>query len=94
MADKCYIGDIGTEIVVDCGCDITGATDTKLMVKKPDDSEVIWTAAISGTNYLTYTIVDGDFSVAGSYSLQSALVLGGWSGRGETVRFNVYAFHG
>ena len=29
-----YIGEIGTEIIVDIGVDITGATPTKLKVKK------------------------------------------------------------
>lgn len=92
MANKYYIGDIGTEILVDCGCDITGATLTRFVVKKPDNTEVEWTAIIEGTNYLKYTVITGDFSVAGKYSLQVALTLTGWTGHGETTYFDIYDF--
>ena len=87
MADKHYIGEIGTDILVDCGSDITGATDTKLKVKKPDGSEVEWIAAIDGTNFLKYTTLITDFNLAGTYYLQASLVLAGWTGLGETALF-------
>lgn len=90
MSDKVYVGDIGTDIIVNCGSDISDATDRKLMVKKPDGSIVEWDADIYQSNYLKYTIVDGDFNLQGVYKLQASLTLSGWSGRGETVNFTVY----
>lgn len=90
MADKYYVGDVGTDVIVDCGCNIIGATTTELLVKKPDNTEVVWVASISGTDFLKYTIVVDDFSLSGKYLLQASLILPGWSGRGETVSFNVY----
>ena len=39
MTDKYYVGDTGTDIIVDCGTAITGATNTKLKVKKSDGTE-------------------------------------------------------
>jgi len=90
MTNKYYVGDVGTEIFVDCCLNITGATNTKLMIKKPDDTQVEWTATIDGTNHLKYTVVAGDFNIAGTYLLQASLTIGGWSGLGETAQFTVY----
>ena len=90
MTSKYYVGDIGTEIMVDCGYTITEATNLKLKVKKPDGTEVEWTAAIDGTDHLKYTTIADDFSVAGTYFLQASLTLGGWSGLGETAQFEIH----
>jgi len=90
VANKHYIGEIGTDIIVDCGQDITGATNTELVVKKPDGSIVTWTATIYNTNYLKYTTVSGDFDQAGTYRLQASLTLSGWTGYGETSEFIIY----
>ncbi len=94
MADKMYVGDIGTEFIVDCGSDLTGATTTDLRVKKPDGTVETWAAAIYNTNYLKYTIVSGDLDQEGEYELQSYVVLPSWTGRGETVEFTVYSLFG
>ena len=90
MTDKYYVGDVGTDIIVNCGSVITGATNTKLKIKKPDGTEVEWTAAIDGTNYLKYTTIVGDFNLPGAYYLQASLTINGWSGLGETVRFDIF----
>ncbi len=90
MTDKYYVGDTGTDIIVDCGTAITGATNTKLKVKKSDGTEVEWTAVIDGTDHLKYTTLVDDFSVPGTYFLQASLTLGGWSGLGETAQYIVY----
>lgn len=87
---KIYVGDIGTVILVDCGTVITGATNTKLKVKKPDGSEVEWTATIDGTQKLKYIVASGDLNVAGTYYLNALLILGSWAGLGETATFSVY----
>ena len=90
MTDKYYVGDVGTEIIVDCGTAITGATDLKLKVQKPDATTAEWTATIDGTDNLKYTTIDGDFSVAGTYLVQASLTLSGWTGLGETAHFIIY----
>jgi len=91
MADeKYYVGDVGTEIRVNCGQIITGATALKLYVQKPDGTEVEWTPTIYGTDYLTYTIIADDFDQEGDYRLQSGLTLTGWTGRGEVAIFTVH----
>jgi hypothetical protein len=90
MTDKYYVGDIGTDIIVDCGTEITGATNTKLKVQKPDGTTAEWVASIDGTDNLKYTIIAGDFNVAGTYFLQASLSLGGWTGLGDTAKFIVH----
>ncbi len=95
MGNKVYVGDVGTAIVVDCGYDISEATDTSLKVRLPDGTSVTWAAeihAIDGeTRYLRYVTKAGDFQAAGNYRLQASLTLNGWSGLGETASFTVYS---
>ena len=91
MSDKPYVGDIGTDVIDDCGVEITGATPTVLKVEKPDGTFHDWSATIHQSNYLKHTTVSGDFDQAGIYKVQVSLTLGGWSGLGETDSFQVYA---
>jgi hypothetical protein len=91
IGQKSYVDDIGTVITVDCGVSIADATVTKLMIWKPGASaEVEWTGTIYDTNYIRYTTVSGDFSVAGTYKLQSFVDTPDGEWRGETTTFRVY----
>jgi hypothetical protein len=88
---KSYVGDIGTVITVDCGTSIADATSVKLMIQKPGSTtEVEWEGAIYGTNFIRYTTIDGDFSVSGTYKLQSFVDTPNGEWRGETTTFRVY----
>ena len=42
MANKSYIGDIGTLIKVDAGTDLSGATQVKIVFKKPSGTINSW----------------------------------------------------
>jgi hypothetical protein len=89
MTGKHYVGEIGTEILLDTKVDITTATNTKIKCKKPDATTVDWTATIKETTKLSYIIVSGDFNQTGLYMVQASLTLGGWTGLGETATFMV-----
>jgi hypothetical protein len=91
MADKIYVGDIGTVIDLDCGVDITSATDQKIKVKKPDDTEEDWTASIQGTDTLRHVVTSGEFDQAGRYYFQAYIASPTWTGKGETVEKEVFA---
>lgn len=91
MADKHYKGEVGTEILVDCGCVITGASDITLKIKKPDGTKVDWDAIIDGTNFLKHTTIASDFSLPGKYYLQASLTISSWAGLGETTTFIIYS---
>jgi len=91
---KCYQGDVGTIILVDCGCELTDATVHVLMVRKPDGTVVSWDAVVYNKQYLKYVVQDGDFDQVGVFYLQSKVTLGNWSGLGETATFRVYGPYG
>jgi hypothetical protein len=88
---KFYVGDVGTKIIVDGGEDISSATVMRLYVKKPDGVIVTWNAALEGVTKLTYTVQAGDWDIAGRYLLQAYVVTPSWTGRGDTVSFDVTA---
>ncbi len=89
MADKIYVGDIGTEILVDCAADISTASNPVIEVKKPDGTVVQWPATLQGTTTLRYVTQAGDLDQEGRYLVQARPNILGWSGRGETARFVV-----
>ena len=90
MGNKMYVGDIGTVITLDTNETISSATTTNIEVRKGDGTITTWTGSLSGTDSVTYTTVDGDFSCSGIYKVQAYVVMVGWSGLGETAEFTVY----
>lgn len=94
MANKIYVGDIGTAIVLNLGVDLTDATSPELHVQKPDGTIVTWPGAIftidSARNFIRYVTTLGDLSLPGKYKVQGHVSIGGWSGHTETVTFTVY----
>jgi len=88
-----FVGDVGLNVIVDCGQDISAAVDAAILVRKPDGAVVRWAATLYETNGetrgLRYVTKPGDLSMAGLYKAQASLALGGWSGLGETARFIV-----
>lgn len=89
MADKIYVGDEGTIILIDMGEDISAATVSNINVRK-GSGDVTWTATVYNSNYLRYVIQAGDFDEAGTYYLQPYLEFTDWKGKGKTVNFEVY----
>jgi hypothetical protein len=87
---KTYVGDIGTEIILDVQADITTATSVGILAKKPDGTSVTWSGQVySGTNvhYLTQT---NDLNQAGVWLLQAVIASPSWSGHSESVELVVY----
>ncbi len=93
MADTIYQGDVGLEILVDCGRDLTGAVSPTLRVRVPSGATRSWPATVAGSGQdaakLRYVTRSGDLAEAGVYKLQAALTLGDWSGLGRTASFTV-----
>ncbi|EKO39697.1 MAG: hypothetical protein B193_1577 [Solidesulfovibrio magneticus str. Maddingley MBC34] len=93
MADTIYQGDVGLEILVDCGRDLTGAASPTLRVRLPSGATRTWPAAVAGSGQdaakLRYVTRSGDLAEAGVYKLQAVLTLGDWSGGGRTASFTV-----
>lgn len=89
---KLYVGVEGLKIKVDVGDDrdITQASNTKILAKKPDGSEVEFQAEVEEVHYLTYLTTAEDIDQAGDWKFQSWLKLNQWEGPGETkiIRFH------
>jgi hypothetical protein len=86
------VGEEGTEMIVDCGRDISTAADLRLLVQKPDGTVVEWVAGqyLSNKNAIRYVTEAGDFDQSGEYEMQSKITMGGFIGLGKTVKFIVY----
>jgi hypothetical protein len=91
MANKIYIGDTGTLIVLDCGQNISAATVRTIEVRKPNGTAVQWAAVASGTDSLAYTSLAGTFDQPGEWQLQARVTLPTGQWRGATVSLQVYA---
>ena len=92
MADKHYVGEIGTSIILDCGINIVGASEISIKVKKPDGALSSWDASIYGSQKMVHISEEDDFDQNGRYFLQASLKIGTWEGRGETAQFEIYNF--
>jgi hypothetical protein len=88
---KYYVGDVGTEIIVDTTVSLAAATVFQLRVLKPGaSSPTTWAGTLYQGTKIRYVVQDGDFSVAGAYLLQAYVEMPGWSGLGNTANFIVY----
>jgi hypothetical protein len=91
---KYYVGDVGTEIIVDTCHDISAATKVSLKVEKPDGIVYEWIGSIYQTTKIRYVIRAGDLDQAGKYLVQAYVKLGAWSGHGTTSSFMVSILFG
>ena len=67
-----FVGDVGVEIRLDTKQDLSNATVTKILAKKPSGSTVVWNATKYGTTTkITYTTDSDDLDEAGDWSLQA-----------------------
>jgi len=92
--EKPYVGDIGTDIILDVNEDLTGAT-VGISVRKPSGTTAVWSAAVYESRSVRHTAAAGDFNEAGVYRVQPVIALAddSWAGRGATAEFRVYDKH-
>lgn len=95
MANRCYVGDVGTVITLETGSNLTtlGATAVTIKVQKPSTATQDWVASIvSATpSQITYTTVSGDLDEAGMYSLQAYIVSPTGTWRGDATPLEILA---
>lgn len=88
MADV-FVGDVGTEIVLDCGINVSSATVRKIIVKTPSGVRREWTAVADGTNSIKRTTLAGDLDMPGEWVLQAYVEMTAWQGHGSKAVLNV-----
>ena len=87
---KVYVVDVGTEIRLDVGVDLSGATEVGIAVLNPNGVESLWIGDPLGTTKVKYVIQADDMPVPGAWKLQAKLVMPTGIWFGETVTLNVY----
>lgn len=88
MLPYVFLNDIGTQIRVDVGSDITGALTKQIKYIKPNGDSGAWEATVS-TQYLIYTTQDGDLNQSGEWVAQAKVQTGSGTWHGEITRFEV-----
>ena len=89
-----YVGDIGTKIYVDCIVSIASATNSKLLVRKPDKTTEEWDATVHNSHTLVHTATYGDFDQEGEYRVNAYVELsdGSWTGRVDKIHVHAKYF--
>lgn len=86
-----FIGDVGTEIILDCGTAITTATTRSIVARSPRGVKKTWTATAEGSTSIKYTTQAGDLDQEGVWRLQAYVDMPGWSGHGDVTLLTVKA---
>lgn len=90
-----FVGDVGTDIIIDLQEDISSATDYKIFYKKPSGAVGSWikdNLTIINSTMLRYTTLsDEDLDESGEWIFNPWVVLSGGEWTGKTVTQYVYA---
>ena len=84
-----FVGDVGTEIVLDCGVDTTTASVRQIVARKQNGAKVTWTAVQEGASSIKYNTVSGDIDSSGNWQLQAYIEMPGWKGFGAVALLTV-----
>ena len=84
-----FVGDTGTQIILDCVVDISTATLMNIVAKKPNGVTVTWTATLNGTTAVQYITQATDIDTPGMWRMQAYVEMPGWNGRGAVATINV-----
>lgn len=99
MADHIQVGNIGTVIrltVKEDGVavDVSSASSTKqIILGKPDGTSLTKNASFTtdgSDGKVEYTTIDGDLSLPGWWTAQAYVVMTGFTGHSEVVKFFVH----
>ena len=89
---KTYVGDAKTQIEVDCHEDISGASVTEIIARKPSGTVVTLAANLMDSTHLKYITDATTFDEPGIWKLQAHITTPSWGpGLGETDELVVYA---
>ena len=91
--EKHFVGEVGTLVYVNCGEDVSSATNVSILLSRPDGTVIEKTALPivfkESNNYVRFSIVEGDFNQEGDYTGQVELTLGPWTGKGSEFIIHV-----
>lgn len=97
---KHYINEVGTQILLDCGIDISDSALTRILYKKPDGVVGTWPGSLYssysqealaiGTYFVSYTLAGTDANVAGEWEFQALVANTAGTWFGENVKMTLY----
>ena len=91
--EKHYVGEVGTTIYINCGVDVSAATNISILIERPDGTIIQKTALFAvyqdSNNYVRFVIGAGDLNQEGDYVGQVHLTLGSWTGDGDRFHIDV-----
>lgn len=89
MTSPVFVGDTGTEIVLETGVDLSSATLRRIVARKPNGVDVNWTATADSATAIKYVTQDNDLDLAGVWQLQAYVETPSWKGSGAVVSMTV-----
>lgn len=91
MTTDIYVNDIGTQIILDTGKDLTesGINEVSIDVKKPDGSTLNWVGSVLETTKILYETKPNDLDQAGTWQLQAVIDSVPWQGGGRVTGIRV-----
>ena len=84
-----HVGDVGTEIVLDCGTNVSNSTFREIIAKDPNEKRVHWTASVADETSIKYVLQAGDLNVAGNWRLQTYVEFPNGKWRGTPTKMKV-----
>ena len=88
-----YVGEFGTLFYINCGTNISSATNSEVFITRPDGTtirkEAIPKVFNGSSNYLEIFIEEGDFNQAGKYIGQASVDINTWRGFGKKFKIIV-----
>ena len=98
---KHYVGEIGTQVLLDCGISLSDITISSIIYKKPTGVVGTWSGSLYssygeiaeaiGTYYVSYTLAGTDLNVSGEWELQPIVANTAGTWYGETAQVTIFA---
>ena len=90
MSNRVFVGDYGTEVILEIGEDVSSSTVRKIQYEKPDGSTGQWDASVYNTTFIKYTTIEDDIDQNGFWKFRAYIELPSWVGYGESDTVEIY----
>jgi hypothetical protein len=90
--ERPVVGDVGFQIFINTGLDLSTANDVIIYVEKPSGAADSWVAeayTLDGAYGARYITLGGDLDESGNWRLQVGVDMPGFTGRGQIAVMKV-----
>ena len=84
-----YLGDVGTEIIIDCGAPISAATKCEIKFSRPSGTTGTWIATLKTTTSISYVTQADDIDELGLWWVQAYIETPAWKLYGKATTIEV-----